>query len=156
VPVLSDDKLARLLAACKGAAFENIRDQAVIRLFIDTGIRASELVGLTLEDVDLGAQLAYVEGKGGRAGQYRSAYVPQTRCASTSRSDAGTFSLIRRRRFWLGRKGQLTYYGVAQMLERRAADAGIDHLHLHRFRHTMAHRWLSAGRQEQDLMRLAG
>ncbi|HEY6686370.1 MAG TPA: site-specific integrase [Propionibacteriaceae bacterium] len=107
MPVLTDDQLARLLAACKGAAFENIRDQAVIRLFTDTGIRASELVGLTLEDVDLGAQLAYVEGKGGRAGQYRTAYVPQTRCASTSRSDAGTFSLIRRRRFGWAERANL-------------------------------------------------
>jgi hypothetical protein len=26
----------------------------------------------------------------------------------------------------------------------------------HRFRQTMAHRWLSAGGQEQDLLRLAG
>jgi hypothetical protein len=42
------------------------------------------------------------------------------------------------------------------MLERRGAGAGIDHLHSHRFRHTMAHRGLSAGGQEQDLRRLAG
>ncbi len=26
----------------------------------------------------------------------------------------------------------------------------------HQFRHTMAHRWLADGQQEQDLMRLAG
>jgi integrase len=57
---------------------------------------------------------------------------------------------------WLGRKGPLSDSGVRQMLERRGHDTGIDHLHPHRFRHTMAHRWLSAGGQEQDLMRLAG
>jgi integrase len=42
------------------------------------------------------------------------------------------------------------------MLERRALDAGIPHLHPHRFRHTFAHLWLAEGGQETDLMRLAG
>jgi site-specific recombinase XerD len=156
VPILTDGQLARLLDVCKGTTFENTRDRAIIRLFIDTGIRASELVGLTLDDVDLAAQLAYVEGKGGR-----DRAVPY----GIRTADALRKYLKARRRhsladktpsFWLGRKGQLTYYGVAQMLERRGDDAGIDHLHPHRFRHTMAHRWLSAGGQEQDLMRLAG
>jgi integrase len=135
-----------------------MRDRAVIRLLIDTGIRASELVGLTLDDVDLVAQLPVVEGKGGRG---RGRAVPYgVRTADALRK----YLKVRRRHpladktpsFWLGRKGQLTYYGGAQMLERRGDDAGIDHLHPHRFRHTMAHRWLSAGGQEQDLMRLAG
>lgn len=34
--------------------------------------------------------------------------------------------------------------------------ASIEHFYQHRFRHTMAHRWLSAEGREQDLMRLAG
>jgi site-specific recombinase XerD len=66
VPVLTDAELVALIAACKGSSFENRRDEAVIRMFIDTGIRASELLGLTLDDVDLGAQVAFVMGKGGR------------------------------------------------------------------------------------------
>jgi len=41
-------------------------------------------------------------------------------------------------------------------LERRCKDAGLDPIHPHQFRHTMAHRWLAAGGQETDLMRLAG
>jgi site-specific recombinase XerD len=156
VPILTDDELIRLIATCKGQSLENRRDEAVIRLFIDTGIRASELVGLTVEDVDLGQQLALVMGKGGRA---RS--VP----FGIKTTDALRRYLKARRvhplasgtqAFWLGRKGPLTTSGVAQLLERRAADAGITNLHPHRFRHTMAHRWLSAGGQEQDLMRLAG
>jgi integrase len=50
---------------------------------------------------------------------------------------------------WLGRKGPLTVSGVAQLLERRGADAGVDHLHPHRFRHTMAHRgYPRAGRNK--------
>jgi site-specific recombinase XerD len=66
VPILTDEQLARLLATCKGSTFENMRDQAAIRMLIDTGIRASELIGLTVDDVDLVAQMGFVEGKGGR------------------------------------------------------------------------------------------
>jgi len=156
VPVLLEEELVRLLATCKGATFENRRDEAIIRLFVDTGIRAAELIGLTLEDVDLPTQLATVQGKGGR-----SRTVPY----GIRTTEALRKYLKARRRhpladrtsaLWLGRTGSLTDSGIRQMLERRGSDAGIDHLHPHRFRHTMAHRWLSAGGQEQDLMRLAG
>jgi site-specific recombinase XerD len=156
VPILTDDELTRLLANCKGATFENRRDEAVIRMLLDTGIRASELINLTLDDVDLSTQLAFVEGKGGR-----------TRAApyGIRTADALRKYLKARRRhplaertsaFWLGRKGPLTVSGLAQLLERRGEDAEVPGLHPHRFRHTMAHRWLAAGGQEQDLMRLAG
>jgi integrase len=50
----------------------------------------------------------------------------------------------------------MTDNGIRQMLRRRANQCGLDHLHPHMFRHTFAHRWLSEGGQEQDLMRLAG
>src|SRR5690606_551097 len=49
-----------------------------------------------------------------------------------------------------------TDYGIREMLLRRSKDAGIGRIHPHMFRHTFAHRWLAAGGQEQDLMRLAG
>jgi site-specific recombinase XerD len=78
VPILTDDQLIALIAACKGQSLENRRDEAIIRMFIDTGIRASELVGLTLADVDLGQQMALVMGKGGRAARCRSGSRPQT------------------------------------------------------------------------------
>jgi site-specific recombinase XerD len=66
VPVLTDEELIGLLATCNGASFENRRDEAVLRLFLDTGIRSGELIGLTLDDVDLPGQVAVVMGKGGR------------------------------------------------------------------------------------------
>ena len=47
--------------------------------------------------------------------------------------------------------------GLAQAVERRAQKAGIDgKVNLHRFRHSFAHQWLSAGGNEGDLMVLAG
>jgi site-specific recombinase XerD len=156
VPILTDAELIALIATCKGTSLENRRDEAVIRMFIDTGIRASELIGLTVDDVDLSQQLALVMGKGGRGRavpfgiRTTDALRRYLKARRQHPLSAGTQA------FWLGRKGPLTVSGVAQLLERRGADAGVDHLHPHRFRHTMAHRWLSAGGQEQDLMRLAG
>ena len=57
----------------------------------------------------------------------------------------------------IGRRGRLTETGVAQMLRRRAEQAGNRRgLHPHLFRHTFAHQWLAEGGSEGDLMRLAG
>jgi len=156
VPILTDEELVRLLAACKGSSLENRRDEAIIRLLIDTGIRAAELVGLTIEDVDLSQQLAFVMGKGGR-GRAVPFGIKTTEALRRYLKARRLHPLaLATPALWLGRKGPLTASGLAQMLERRGNDAGVAGLHPHRFRHTMAHRWLSAGGQEQDLMRLAG
>jgi site-specific recombinase XerD len=156
VPLVDMDAIAALLANCKGNTFENRRDTAIIRLFLDTGMRAAELIGLTLDDVDQAQSVAFVMGKGGRGRacpfgaktadalrRYLRARMRHPMAAATDR-------------LWLGRKGPMTDSGVRQMLERRCRDAGLDPIHPHQFRHTFAHRWLSAGGQENDLMRLAG
>lgn len=66
VPVLTDDDLRRLLAACEGKAPEDRRDMAVLRLFLDSGMRLSELTNLKVGDLDLDARVAIVMGKGRR------------------------------------------------------------------------------------------
>ncbi|HEX3426066.1 MAG TPA: phage integrase N-terminal SAM-like domain-containing protein, partial [Acidimicrobiales bacterium] len=43
VPVLGDDELRALLSACDGRGFEERRDTAIVRLFLDSGMRLSEL-----------------------------------------------------------------------------------------------------------------
>ena len=66
VPVLTDDDLRRLLAACEGRAPEDRRDMAVLRLFLDSGMRLWELTNLKVGDLDLDARVAIVMGKGRR------------------------------------------------------------------------------------------
>src|SRR5690625_4552638 len=63
VPVLTDDVLRALLDTTKGNTFENRRDEAIIRLFLDTGMRAAELCGLTVDDIDSELSVALVMGK---------------------------------------------------------------------------------------------
>jgi integrase len=50
----------------------------------------------------------------------------------------------------------MTPDGARDVLHIRAAQARVDDVHPHRFRHTFAHRWLAGGGQERDLMMLAG
>jgi site-specific recombinase XerD len=38
-PVISTDDTTRLLDSCKGSGFMNLRDQAMIRLYCNTGAR---------------------------------------------------------------------------------------------------------------------
>lgn len=155
MPVLTDEQLSALLAACKGSEFTERRDTAVIRLLIDTGIRSSELLGLGVADLDFEQDIAIVLGKGGRGravpfgnrtGEALRRYLRLRARHPHARETA----------LWLGTRGPLGQAGLRQLLNRRAATAGIGHVHPHQFRHTMAHRWLADGQQEQDLMRLAG
>ncbi len=155
VPVLTDDELIRLLACAKGNTFENRRDTAILRLLIDTGIRAAELIGIGVEDVDDDQDVVFVVGKGrrGRAVPYGAKTADALRRYLRARV---RHPLASSPALWLGKKGPMTDSGLRQMLERRGADAGVENVHPHRFRHSFAHTWLAAGGQEQDLMRLAG
>jgi site-specific recombinase XerD len=154
-PVLREEELKRLLDACAGTSFDDRRDSAILRLFIDTGMRRAELAGLRLEDVDFDHEVALVLGKGRRpracpfghkTGQALDRYLR----ARSRRADALEPWL------WLGKRGRLTETGVEQVVKRRGRQAGLPDLHPHQFRHTYAHQWLAAGGTEGDLMRLAG
>jgi site-specific recombinase XerD len=156
VPVLDRDALVALLDTTKGNTFENRRDAAMLRLLIDTGMRAGELAGLTVDDIDRDAAVAFVMGKGGRGRAVPYGVKTADALRRYLRVRARHPAADRSRALWLGKKGPITYSGVEQMVKRRCLDAGIPPIHPHQFRHTFAHRWLAAGGQENDLMRLAG
>jgi integrase/recombinase XerC len=156
VDVVSEKDLAALLATCTARDFVSRRDAAILRLFIDTGMRLSELANLQVDDVDLADQVAVVMGKGRRprgvpfgakTGQALARYLRERSRQAHARSDA----------LWLAEKGKgvLTKEGVKKMVQRRGQALGIK-IHAHQFRHTMADAWLRAGGTEGDLMRVAG
>ena len=154
-PVLTDDEQRRLLKACEGRDFEGRRDMAVIRLLIDTGMRRAEIAGLKVDDVDLDGNVAVVHGKGRRP---RACPVARKTAMALDR-----YLRIRhqhrdaaRPELWLGHAGPMGISGIRDIVTRRSQMAGLEHLHLHLFRHTFAHTWLSIGGNEGDLMRLAG
>ena len=157
IPLLSDEQLSAILKVCEGKGFDERRDSAIVRLFLDTGMRLSELTNLTLDNVDLfGANAAaHVIGKGSKA----------RACPIGSRTAKALDAYLRVRdahpfahspRLWLGARGPLTDAGVRILLRRRGQQAGVPGLHAHQFRHTAAHDWLANDGQEGELMRLMG
>ena len=63
---LSHDEIDRLLSATVGASPLDLRDRALVEVAYGAGLRASELVGLGAEQVDLENRWIRVRGKGDR------------------------------------------------------------------------------------------
>jgi site-specific recombinase XerD len=171
-PIISPDDMARLLDACSGkladggqrrrnytktklVEFEVRRDTALVQVLRTTGVRASELMGLAVDDLNLNGRTFKVIGKGSKIRNI--ALLPD---ASTA---IDRYLLTRRRHqhadhpaLWIARKGPLTNSGLAQMLRRRCADAGIEPINPHAFRHTFAHNAKVGGMSDEDLMTTAG
>ena len=158
IPVVETPDLKALLKVCEGKAFEQRRDKAILSVFIDTGARLAEVAGLQLEDIDLDSarrEVARVVGKG-----RRHRVVP---LGAGTVKDLDRYLRERDRHpqhlspaLWIGQKGAMTSSGLAQMVRRRCAQAGITAIHPHQFRHTFAHTFLAEGGNERDLMSLAG
>jgi len=159
VPVLTADQLRILLATCDGSTFDGRRDEAILRTFIDTGGRLSEIANLRLDtedsDVDLDGGVLRVLGKGRR----------QRLLPIGAKATKALDRYLRRRAqhpqadlpwLWLGRSGRMTGSGIRQMTWKRSEEAGLPRVHPHQLRHTFAHQWLASGGSESDLMRLTG
>jgi site-specific recombinase XerD len=156
--VLSVEQIRTLLKVCEGRDFVSRRDAAIIRLFADTGMRLSELAGLTLDDLDLDSGTAAVLGKGRRpracpfGAKTAQALDRYVRVRTVERGANSPNAL------WLSEKGRRPMHagGIAQMLKRRGLAAGIAGLHPHQLRHSAVHAWLANGGAEGDAMRLFG
>lgn len=154
---LTDDELRRLIKACGGKDFRDRRDEAIVRLMAETGMRAGEVTGLTVADVDLIRGLATVRrGKGGKG--RLAPFGPQTaKAIDRYLRMRRTHRLADSPVLWLGDRGKsLEYFGLHRALKYRAELAGLLKFHPHLLRHTAASRWLAAGGSEGGLMAVAG
>ena len=161
--VLREDQLKALVATCdKGLGADDRRDAAIIRVFIDTGARLSEVTNLRWDpsddannDVDLSLGILRVIGKGRRertlaVGKKTVRALDRYLRKRSNHRDSDSNLL------WLGYRGRMTPSGIRQVVQRRGQQAGIGDIHPHQLRHSFAHAWLSEGGAETDLMRLAG
>lgn len=158
VPELSEDELLALIKACRrGNDLRDRRDEAIVRLMIETGARAGEVINVNMADLNLTEGTVVIRrGKGGKG---RTVPIgPQTTRAidrylrlRRSHRLANTLAL------WLGDRGKgFSYYGLYSALVYRAELAGLDGFHPHILRHTAAGRWLAKGGSEGGLMAVAG
>jgi site-specific recombinase XerD len=159
IPTRGD--LEKLLADCEGPSFTDRRDMAIIRVFLSTGARLSEVAGMrwtpatpTTNDVDLDARIIRVMGKGRRE---RVSYLNPKAVKAVDR-------YLRARKqhpradmpvLWLGKQGALSATGISQMVRSRSARLGLA-IHPHSFRHYYADAAMRSGMQEGDIMSLAG
>lgn len=156
VQPLTEQELTAMLKTCDRKTFVGIRDEAILRIMNECGIRAGEVVGMGLDDLNVRAGTAVINGKGGK--QRVVAYGPKTAQAMDR--------YLRHRRqhkhadsrnLWLGQQGAtFGYRALHKTLGARAAAAGVEGFHPHRTRHTAATRWLAAGGSEGGLMAVAG
>lgn len=161
---LTDADLKALLKACtppKGAtpaeALRHRRDEAILRLMLETGLRAGEVIALEVDDVNLTEGAAVVRrGKGGKG--RRVPFSPHAALAiDRYKRLRGGHRLASSPALWLGDRGKdFTYDALHKSLGERAKAAGVAGFHPHKMRHTAAHRWLAAGGSESGLMAVAG
>jgi site-specific recombinase XerD len=158
VHALTDDQLRALIRACKGPTFRDKRDEAIVRLMSDTGMRAAETLALTVADVQplKEGSVTIHRGKGMRG--RRAPFGPQTAAALDKYLRARkSHKLASTPALWLGAHSNgFAYFGLNDTLKDRAREAGIEGFHLHLLRHTFATRWKAARGSDDGLMAVAG
>jgi site-specific recombinase XerD len=157
--VLAAEQLAALIRGCEGNSFEQRRDMAIVRIFIDCGVRVTGLANVKVADVSLGRKEIRVVLKGRDEhivpiGKKAVAAVDRYLRARARHEHADSDFL------WLGMAGRNPRHfgsaGIQDMLTRRGRAAGIDGLTPHFFRRTFAHDYLDAGGSPMDAMSIAG
>jgi site-specific recombinase XerD len=154
IGTFSPEEVKSILATCRND-FVGVRDRAIILTLLDCGLRASELCGLRLEDIDWREQTLLVVGKGDKE-----RIVP---FGSAVRRVLGEY---------IGRRGDLpcrelfvSVYGepinrhrLRAIVRRRCEAAGIKGVRCspHTFRHTFAVMFLRAGADAFTLQKLLG
>ncbi|MGW7003825.1 tyrosine-type recombinase/integrase [Streptomyces sp. NPDC054933] len=157
VLVIRDGDTSKVLSTCKGKAFRQLRDEAIIRLYYNTGARLSEVGNLKLDDIDLTTESVHYHGKGSKDRRVR--FGPKTaRALSRYLRARAKHKAAGLPDVWLAERGirRLAPNGIKIMLKRRGLAVGVRGVHAHRWRHNFAHEWKRAGGDTGDLMLLLG
>jgi integrase/recombinase XerD len=162
---LSEAEVTRLLDAVVGDDPWARRDRAVLEVLYGTGLRISELVGLSLPDVDLEGALLRVFGKGAKE-----RVVPVGRCALDALGawlGAGGRGAVEPERWarrgdaeavFLNRRGgRLSRQGAWGIVTRHGDTAGLTgRLSPHVLRHSCATHMLDHGADIRAVQELLG
>ncbi|RJR33622.1 MAG: site-specific tyrosine recombinase XerD [Deltaproteobacteria bacterium] len=156
--VLGEQEVAALLAATDPATPLGQRDGALLEVLYATGLRVSELVGLTLKQVDLRRGVVRVRGKGNK--ERAVPLVPPAVEKLNLYLSQGRPQLIQDREshyLFLNRWGKpLSRQGFWKILKQYALKAGVRDLSPHTLRHSFATHLLSRGANLHVLQLLLG
>lgn len=149
IDVLTESEIAAITKSINPNTFLGSRMAVIFLLLMDTGIRATELITLKVEDTDLDRNCIKVKGKGNKErivpfGNTTKKVI--LRYVTTFRPKCDNPYLI------LSMEGEpLTYDGLAHIVKRLGESVDIPRLHPHLLRHSFAVRYLM---NEGDLMSL--
>ena len=154
VRALTADELRRMLALCDKGRL-GARNRAILMLFLDTGLRVSELSDLRLQDIDL--QSGTVLVRSGKGRKQRVVHMG-SRCQRAVWRWAALFRESHGDRLFVTRWGEpIDARGVKTLVKRLCERAGVSGGRgCHRLRHTFAIEFLRAGGDVMTLQYLLG
>ena len=145
--VFTDIDMEKMRQGCK-----RLVDRAIISFLASTGCRVAELVGLDRSALDLDSLECVVRGKGNKE---RTVYLDNVtamyiRNYLATRRDVcpALFVTRTRERFQTG--------GIRDMLKRLEERSGVDHVHPHKFRRTLATNMAKRGMPIQTIAAILG
>lgn len=131
---------------------KTIRDRAIINFLASTGCRISEMTQLDRDAVDLDALECIVHGKGSKE---RTVYISEV-----AGMLIGQYLESRKdneKALFIGKRNErLQPGGVRDMLNRIAEAAGVEHVHPHKFRRTLATELSRHGMPIQEVASILG
>jgi integrase/recombinase XerD len=156
---LSREAAAALVESPDVTHPRGVRDRTVLELLYATGMRASECLGLTLDDVNLTAGYVVCTGKGrkqrlvpvgGEAVQWVRRYLREIRPTYTRRRDSG--------RLFVNPRGErLSRQSLWAIVRQAAARAGLRHrVSPHVLRHSFASHLLEGGADLRSIQVMLG
>jgi integrase/recombinase XerD len=157
--VLSRGEVARLLDQPRGTEPASLRDRALLEVMYACGLRASELVGLELGDIDREGRVLRARGKGAKE-----RVVPVGRAALAALEtylERGRPALVRGRvgkHVFVNFRGDgLTRQGLYKIVQRHAATAGlVGRMSPHTLRHAFATHLLAGGCDLRSVQEMLG
>ncbi len=155
---LTEAEIQRVLAASLDNTQGRLRNYAIMMLFLDTGIRLSELVNLRVSKVDFAGGEMVVFGKGSKerrvpiGSQAKKAlvdYITRERGEAANPNDEDLLFLNEDH-------NPVTVNVVEKMLQRIKKAANVPKLHPHACRHTFSVRFLINGGDVFSLQKILG
>jgi site-specific recombinase XerD len=145
---VSFDTVSQMINICEKGSFTGDRDVAILLCLLDTGARAKEFLGINIEDINQArGDILIRQGKGHKP---RTVYIGKQskralRRYLSSRHDQCPALWVTHPRFGSER---LSYYGLSEIIHRRAVNADVDEPSLHDFRRAFALAMLRNGVDE--------
>jgi integrase len=142
-----------LIDQCERNTFYGEREKTIFLFLVEIGIRASELLDIDIEDIDLiESSILIRQGKGRKA---RTVFF-----GKTARKQLRNYLKIRNNKngplFTTKDSVRLTYTGLREIVRRHSKKAGMDEPGLHDIRRTFALECLRKGIDLQTIARLMG